>query len=64
MKIAYLMNGVIGGVDGKNYKSSDLDIRKKIVEYTSKTHQNIQTQDVEIDYFIFSWEPDLEDKYI
>jgi len=64
MKIAYLMNGVIGGVDDKNYKLSDLDIRKKIVEYTSKTHQNIQTQDVEIDYFIFSWEPDLEDKYI
>lgn len=64
MKIAYLMNGVIGGIKGKNYESSDLDIRKKIIEYTSKTHQFLQNKDIEIDYFIFSWEPDLKKEYI
>lgn len=64
MKVAYLMNGVIGGLKDKNYKLSDLDIRKKILEHTSKSHQYLKNPNVEIDYFIFSWEPDLEDKYI
>ena len=64
MRIAYLMNGVIGGPKGKNNESTDFNIRKKILEYTSKTHKFLQNKDIKIDYFIFSWEPDLEDKYI
>ena len=62
MRIAYLMNGVIGGLGSKNYEASKSDIRKKIIEYTSKTHHFINN-DVEIDYFIFSWEPELENIY-
>ena len=64
MKIAYLMNGVIGGLSGKNYEGlDDTLIRKKIIEYTSNTHLFFE-KNVEIDYFIFSWEPELEKTYI
>ena len=52
MRIAYLMNGEIGVIGSKNYEASKSDIRKKIIEYTSKTHHFINN-DVEIDYFIF-----------
>jgi len=64
MKIAYLMNGVIGGLSGKNYEYNDLDIRSEIIKYTSYTHNHLLNNDVEIDYFIFSWEPNLEKYYI
>ncbi len=63
MKIAYLMNGLIGGLAGKNYTYADADIRQKVLEYTSETHHFLQDKDVEIDYFIFSWELDLEKQY-
>jgi hypothetical protein len=63
MKIAYLMNGVIGGLVGKNYEGSESLIKDKIVKYISNTHSFIQ-KGVEIDYFIFSWEPELEENNI
>ena len=64
MKIAYLMNGIIGGLSGKNYEGLDDDLmRKKIIKYTSNTHLFFE-KNVEIDYFIFSWEPELEKTYI
>jgi hypothetical protein len=64
MKIAYLMNGVIGGLSGKNYELNDTDVRNEIVKCTASTHKFLHTNDAEIDYFIFSWEPDLHDVYI
>lgn len=65
MKIAYLMNGVIGGISGKNYENHNKSsIKEKIIKYTAKTHQFLQNKDIEIDYFIFSWEPDLKEEYI
>ena len=70
MKIAYLMNGVIGGIKpgkdgGKNYNAQiNTDIQKKIIEYTSNTHRHLFNEDIEIDYFIFSWQPELEKTYI
>lgn len=65
MKIAYLMNGVIGGLSGKNYESNDIDIRPEIVKYTANTHKYLKnSDDIEIDYFIFSWEPNLKEDYI
>lgn len=63
MKIAYLMNGVIGGLSGKNCVPNDIDLRPLIVEYTSKTHKFLRKDNVEIDYFIFSWEPQLQEVY-
>ena len=65
MKIAYLMNGVIGGISGKNYENHNKSsIKEKIIKYTAKTHQFLQNKDIEIDYFIFSWEPYLKEEYI
>lgn len=65
MKVAYLMNGVIGGLSGKNYEGyDDISIQKQIIQYTSRTHHMLIQDNVEIDYFIFSWEPDLHDTYI
>lgn len=64
MNIAYLMNGVIGGLSGKNCEQRDLDMRKEIIKYTALTHKYLKNNDINIDYFIFSWEPELEDYYI
>ena len=63
MKVAYLMSGVIGGLKGKNFEASDLSIRKKIIEYTSKSHSHLHQDNLEIDYYIYSWEPELKDTY-
>ena len=66
--IAYLMNGVIGGLTGKNYhgKGEDLSANRRgdIVEYVSLSHKFLQNKNTKVDYFIFSWEPDLESVYI
>ena len=71
MRVAYLMNGIIGGIKpgnegGKNYNATDLnkDIKEKIIKHTSNTHQCLHNEDIEIDYFIFSWQPELEKTYI
>jgi len=64
MKIAYLMNGVIGGLSGKNCLPNDIDIRSEIVKYTASTHKYLKRDDIDIDYFIFSWEPYLYDAYV
>ncbi len=58
------MNGVIGGLSGKNFESNDLDLRPLIVDYTSNTHKFLRKKDIEIDYFIFTWEDALVDRYI
>lgn len=55
------MNGVIGGLAGKNFESSNEDCRSEIVKYCASTHKYLTNADV--DYFIFSWEKDLEDTY-
>jgi hypothetical protein len=57
------MNGVIGGMSGKNYESNDIDVRAEIVKYTANTHKFLQSENTEIDYFIFSWEPNLKSLY-
>tara|TARA_R110002020_G_scaffold462548_3_gene682117 strand:+ start:300 stop:1076 length:777 start_codon:yes stop_codon:yes gene_type:complete len=64
MKIAYLMNGVIGGIKGKNYENySESSIKESIIKHTSHTHSFLKKEDT-IDYFIFSWEPELKKTYI
>jgi len=64
MKVAYLMNGLIGGLSGKNYEQLDLDVRSEIIKFTSNTHDKLRQDTIDIDYFIFSWEPELLDTYI
>lgn len=63
MKVAYLMNGVIGGLSGKNYQCNDIDIQSEIVKYSAATHKYLKSDNVDIDYFIFSWESHLHDTY-
>ena len=62
MRVAYLMSGLIGGTKGKNSEHSENSLKEKIIQYTSQTHSYIK-DNVEIDYFIFSWEPELEKIY-
>jgi len=64
MKVAYLMNGVIGGLSGRNSDNTNSDLRVDIINYVSSTHKFLHTDNIEIDYFIFSWEPDLYDTYV
>lgn len=64
MKIAYLMNGVIGGLSGKNFEYKNIDLRPLIVEYTARTHKFLRKDNIDIDYFIFTWEPLLAEEYI
>jgi len=63
MKVAYLMNGVVGGLSGKNFQRTNDEIAHLILEYCAKTHNHLQNENVEIDYFIYSWEPYLDEHY-
>ena len=65
MRVAYLMNGVIGGIKGKSYENyNESSIKSNILKFTSRTHSFLQQEDIEIDYFILSWQPELEEIYI
>lgn len=64
MRVAYLMNGLIGGLSGKNLEMNNLNCRENIIKFCAKTHKKLLTDDVIIDYFIFSWEPELEQCYV
>jgi len=62
MKIAYLMNGLIGGTVGRNSNCLDnTNVKSQIIKHASSTHSHLKNAD--IDYFIFSWEPELEATY-
>jgi len=64
MKVAYLMNGLIGGLSGRNHEQRDLNVRSEIIRYCAATHDKLKHDDVDIDYFIFSWEPELLNTYV
>lgn len=63
MRIAYLMNGVVGGLTGKNFQRTNEELTEHILEYCAHTHNHLHNDHIEIDYFIFSWEPNLDTQY-
>jgi hypothetical protein len=63
MRIAYLMNGLIGNLTSKNMVNADSESRPLIINYTSSSHKYLRNKDIKIDYFIFTWEEDLIEEY-
>ncbi len=61
MKVAVTLNGVVGGLSGKNYKQNDEDHMKTIVEYVYKSLDERLLQNNDIDIFLFSWHSDEGD---
>ena len=59
MRIAYTLNGLIGGFVGKNYQSTDED-SILILEYISKLINKYITAYNNVDFFVFSWHTNFE----
>jgi len=60
MKIAYTINGLIGGLSGKNFQLRDQDIAPLIIKYTSNTVNKFIKKNNDVDFFIYSWQPELK----
>jgi hypothetical protein len=63
MKIAYTINGLIGGLSGKNCQLRDQDIAPLIINYTSNTVKNFIEKHNDVDFYIFSWQPELKEYF-
>jgi hypothetical protein len=63
MKIAYTINGLIGGLTGKNFQLRDQDIAPLIIKYTSDTVNNFIKKNNDIDFYIYSWQPELKEYF-
>ena len=48
MRIAYLMNGLIGNLTSKNMVNADLESRPLIINYTSSSHKYLCNNDIKI----------------
>ena len=63
MKIAYTINGLIGGFAGKNSVQNDKSDRVLILKYLSNIlNENIRSVN-DVDLFLFSWHTDMEDEF-
>ena len=62
MRIAYTLNGLIGGFAGKNYQSTDED-SILILEYISKLINKYITAYNDVDFFVFSWHTNFENEF-
>ena len=63
MKIAYTMNGLIGGLSGKNSNDSTKDNQIMVLKYVSDLLKEYILPYNDIDFFIFSWHTDFEDEF-
>jgi hypothetical protein len=63
MKIAYTMNGLIGGFTGKNYVGSSDEDSKLILRYVSDLIDKNIREHNDIDIFVFSWHTNFEDDF-
>lgn len=63
MKIAYTINGLIGGLSGKNCQLRDQDIAPAIINYTSTTVTDFIKKCNDVDFYIFSWQPELKEHF-
>lgn len=55
MKIAYLINGLVGGLKGKNFERQDENFVPLIANYCKKTVDNFFCKGAQIDFYIFTW---------
>jgi len=55
MKIAYTINGLVGGLTGKNEIRNDEKYVPMIASYCKKTIDSFFCTDNDIDFFIFTW---------
>lgn len=63
MKIAYTMNGLIGGLSGKNSSGSNKDDQLTVLNYVSDLLQRYVVPHNDVDFFIFSWHTDFKDEF-
>jgi len=63
MKIAYTMNGLVGGLSGKNSSGSSRDDQLIVLKYVSNLLQKHITSHNDVDFFIFSWHTDFENEF-
>ena len=64
MRIAYTINGLIGGFVGKNSQTSDKSKDSTIIlEYVSNLLRKNVIEPNNADVFIFSWHTDFEDEF-
>jgi len=63
MKIAYTINGLIGGLSGKNFQLKDQEIAPLIIKYTGNTVNKFIKANNDVDFFIFSWQPELKEHF-
>lgn len=65
MKIAYTINGLIGGLSGKNFQLRDQELAPLIIKYTANSFKKfILSNNKDLDVFIFSWQPEFKDYFI
>ncbi len=64
MKIAYTINGLVGGFSGRNSNSTATkDDHILILKYLSNIFKNNIADHNDVDVFIFSWHTDLEEEF-
>ena len=65
MKIAYTINGLIGGFSGKNSENvNKTEDHILILKYIGKTLEKNIAEHNDVDFFIFSWHTDLKDEFL
>ena len=63
MKIAYTLNGLLGGLTGKNSSGSTRDDQLLVLKYVSNLLQKYIVPYNDVDFFIFSWHTDFKDEF-
>jgi len=63
MKIAYTLNGLIGGLTGKNSSGSSRDDQVLVLKYVSNLLQKYIMPQNNVDFFIFSWHTDFMEDF-
>tara|TARA_R100001377_G_scaffold84773_1_gene69104 strand:+ start:803 stop:1651 length:849 start_codon:yes stop_codon:yes gene_type:complete len=63
MKIAYTLNGLIGGLTGKNSSGSTRDDQLLILKYVSNLLQKYIVPNNDVDFFVFSWHTDFREEF-
>ena len=60
MKIAYTINGLIGGLSGKSWSRKDEDFLPAMVKYLYKSLDDNILKNNDVDIFLFSWHKDKQ----
>jgi hypothetical protein len=63
MKIAYIINGLVGGLKGKNMDRNDDVHVPLITKYCKKTIDDFISNSASVDYYIFTWHTNHLDSF-